>query len=122
MIGETLGAYRIVARLGTGGMGEVYLAQHTRIDRRAAIKVLLPELSHNQVVVDRFFAEARATSSIRHPGIVEILDCDIHPSGRAYIVMELLEGESLAARLTREPGFGRNVDRVLALGGEVADA
>ncbi len=122
MIGETLGSYRIVGRLGAGGMGEVYLAEHARIDRRAAIKVLLPELSHNQEVVDRFFAEARATSSIHHPGIVEVLDCDVHPSGRAYIVMELLEGESLAARLTREPGFGRNVDRVLALGGEVADA
>ena len=117
MIGETLGSYRIVGRLGAGGMGEVYLAEHARIDRRAAIKVLLPELSHNQEVVDRFFAEARATSSIHHPGIVEVLDCDVHPSGRAYIVMELLEGESLAARLTREPGFGRNVERVLALGG-----
>jgi len=95
MIGETLGSYRIVGRLGAGGMGEVYLAEHARIDRRAAIKVLLPELSHNQEVVDRFFAEARATSSIHHPGIVEVLDCDVHPSGRAYIVMELLEGENL---------------------------
>jgi serine/threonine-protein kinase len=122
MIGETLGSYRIVGRLGAGGMGEVYLAEHARIDRRAAIKVLLPELSHNQEVVDRFFAEARATSSIHHPGIVEVLDCDVHPSGRAYIVMELLEGESLAARLGREPGFGRNVDRVLGLAAEVADA
>jgi len=122
MIGETLGSYRIVGRLGAGGMGEVYLAEHARIDRRAAIKVLLPELSHNQEVVDRFFAEARATSSIHHPGIVEVLDCDVHPSGRAYIVMELLEGENLGARLGREPGFGRNVDRVLALAGEVTDA
>ncbi len=122
MIGETLGSYRIVGRLGAGGMGEVYLAEHTRIDRRAAIKVLLPELSHNQEVIDRFFAEARSTSSIHHPGIVEVLDCDVHPSGRAYIVMELLEGDSLQARLTREPGFGRNVDRTLALSGEVADA
>ncbi len=122
MIGETLGSYRIVGRLGAGGMGEVYLAEHARIDRRAAIKVLLPELSHNQEVIDRFFAEARSTSSIHHPGIVEVLDCDVHPSGRAYIVMELLEGDSLQARLTREPGFGRNVDRTLALSGEVADA
>src|SRR6266700_1411933 len=122
MIGETLGAYRIVDRLGTGGMGEVYLAQHTRIDRRTAIKVLLPELSHNQVVVDRFFAEARATSSIRHPGIVEILDCDVHPSGRAYIVMDLLEGESLAGRLGRDPAFGRRLDLVFGVTQEVADA
>src|ERR1051325_4035392 len=115
MIGETLGAYKIVDRLGTGGMGEVHLGPHTAIDRRAAIKVLLPELSHNQVVVDRFFAEARATSSIRHPGIVEILDCDVHPSGRAYIVMELLQGESLAGRIGRDPGLGRQLDLVFAV-------
>ena len=61
MIGQTLGSYRIVDRLGAGGMGEVYLAQQTRIDRRAAIKVLLPELSSNAEVVERFFSEARAT-------------------------------------------------------------
>ncbi len=122
MIGETLGSYRIVGRLGAGGMGEVYQAEHTRIDRRVAIKVLLPELSHNQEVVDRFFAEARSTASIRHPGIVQVMDCDVHASGRAYIVMELLEGESLQARLSREPGFGRNVERTLSLSSEVADA
>ncbi len=122
MIGETLGSYRIVGRVGTGGMGEVYLAQHTRIDRRAAIKVLLPELSHNQEVVDRFFAEARATSSIHHAGIVEVLDCDVHPSGRAYIVMELLEGESLAGRLARDPAFGHDIGRVLDVTAAVADA
>src|SRR3954468_10027689 len=122
MIGETLGSYRIVSRLGAGGMGEVYLAEHTRIERRAAIKVLLPQLSSNQEVVERFFSEARATSSIRHRGIVEVLDCDVHPSGRAYIVMELLEGESLGGRLARDPDFGRDVDRVLAVTGAVADA
>ncbi|HVV51854.1 MAG TPA: protein kinase, partial [Polyangia bacterium] len=122
MIGETLGAYKVVSRLGAGGMGEVYLAQHTRIDRRAAIKVLLPELSSNQEVVDRFFSEARATSTIHHRGIVEVLDCDVHPSGRAYIVMELLEGESLAGRLARDKTFGRDLDRVLAVTGAIADA
>src|SRR2546430_2295406 len=115
MIGEILGSYRNMDRLGTRGIGEGYPAQHTRIAPRAAIKVLLPELSHNQVVVDRFFAEARATSSIRHPGIVEILDCDVHASGRAYIVMELLEGESLAGRLGRDAGFGRRLDLVFAV-------
>src|SRR6266478_8606026 len=113
MIGETLGSYTIIGRLGAGGMGEVYLAEHTRIERRAAIKVLLPELSSNKEVVERFFAEARATSSIRHRGIVEVLDCDVHGSGRAYIVMELLEGESLAARLERDSDFGDDVDRAL---------
>jgi serine/threonine-protein kinase len=66
MIGETLGGYTIVGRIGAGGMGEVHLAEHTRIERRATIKVLLPERSGNHEVVERFFAEARATSSIRH--------------------------------------------------------
>ena len=122
MIGETLGAYKVVSRLGAGGMGEVYLAHHTRIDRRAAIKVLLPELSSNQEIIDRFFSEARATSSIHHRGIVEVLDCDVHPSGRAYIVMELLEGDSLAGRLTRDRTFGRDLNRLLAVTGAIADA
>jgi eukaryotic-like serine/threonine-protein kinase len=122
MIGETLGSYSVVSKLGAGGMGEVYLAQHTRIDRRAAIKVLLPGLSSNQEVVDRFFSEARSTSSIRHKGIVEVLDCDVHPSGRAYIVMELLEGDSLAGRLAKEPQFGRDLPRVLHVTAAVADA
>jgi serine/threonine-protein kinase len=123
MIGETLGSYTIIGRLGAGGMGEVYLAEHTRIERRAAIKVLLPELSSNHEVVERFFAEARATSSIRHHGIVEVLDCDVHRgSGRAYIVMELLEGESLAGRLERDPDFGKDIDRALTVTGAVAEA
>ncbi|MEA2699030.1 MAG: eukaryotic-like serine/threonine-protein kinase [Myxococcales bacterium] len=123
MIGETLGSYTIIGRLGAGGMGEVYLAEHPRIERRAAIKVLLPELSGNREVVERFFAEARATSSIRHHGIVEVLDCDVHRgSGRAYIVMELLEGESLAGRLERDSDFGKDVDRALTVTGAIADA
>ena len=58
-------------------MGRVYLAQHHRIERRAAIKVLLPERSGQADVLQRFFTEARATSSIRHPGIVEVFDCDV---------------------------------------------
>ena len=103
-------------------MGEVFLAQHSRIDRRAAIKVLLPEFSSNVEVVERFFAEARATSTIRHRGIVEVLDCDVHPNGRAFIVMELLEGESLAARLSRDADFGRDRERAFAIAGDIADA
>jgi eukaryotic-like serine/threonine-protein kinase len=101
MVGQTLGGYRIVAQLGQGGMGAVYLAEHQRIDRKAAVKVLLPQFSQDAGVVSRFFTEARATSKIRHPGIVEIFDCDVQADGRAYIIMEYLEGESLAARLAR---------------------
>jgi len=106
MVGERFGAFKAVARLGYGGMGEVFLAEHQRIDRRAAIKVLMPERTRDADAVRRLFVEARATSLIRHPGIVEIYDCDVHRNGRAYIVMEYLEGENLGQRL----------DRVIALG------
>jgi len=98
--GQQIGGYTVLHRLGRGGMGEVYLAQHRRVARRAAIKVLVPELSQNAVVLERFFNEARAASLIRHPGIVEILDCDLH-LGQAYIVMEFLEGESFGGYLYR---------------------
>jgi len=83
-------------------MGTVYLAQHMMIGRRAAIKVLLPELSHSQEALGRFFNEARATAMIKHPGLVDIFDFGYLPDGSAYIVMEYLEGESLSARLQRE--------------------
>src|SRR5260221_11603057 len=80
-------------------MGVVYVAQHTLIGRRVAIKVLLPEMSVNQDMVNRFFNEARATALIKHPGLVDIFDFGYHSSGCAYIAMELLEGESLKDRL-----------------------
>ena len=86
-------------------MGQVYLAEHQRIARRVAVKVLLPELSANESVIERFFTEARATSLIRHPGIVEVLDCDVLDN-QAYIVMEFLEGESLAGYLARVGSLG----------------
>ena len=103
MIGSTVGSYRILDKLGEGGMGAVYLAEHTLIGRRAAVKVLLPELSNNQEIVNRFFNEARSTAQIKHPGLIDIYDFGYHTTGSAFIVMEYLEGESLASRLRREP-------------------
>lgn len=101
MVGETFGNYEVVATLGRGGVGVVYLAQHQTIARRAAIKVLAPELSKDRDVVKRFFLEALAMSLIQHPGNVEVFDYDVESNGRAYIVMEYLEGETLAACLER---------------------
>jgi len=101
VLGERFGSFRALSRLGEGSMGEVYLAEHQRIARRAAIKVLSPERTRDADAVRRLFVEARATSMIRHPGIIEIYDCDVHRNGRAYIVMEYLEGETLAKRLER---------------------
>jgi tRNA A-37 threonylcarbamoyl transferase component Bud32 len=99
-----LGTYRIVKKLGEGGMGAVYLAEHALLGRRAAVKVLQPALSANQDIVQRFFNEARAATAIADPGIVQIFDFGYHTDGSAYIVMEFLEGEALDARLKR---FGR---------------
>ncbi len=101
MLGQTLGSYTLERELGRGGMGAVYTAVHTLLGRRAAVKVLLAELSRNQDLVQRFFNEARAATAIKHPSIVEIYDFGWAPDGSAFIVMELMEGESLATRLAR---------------------
>jgi serine/threonine protein kinase len=120
MIGATVGSYRIVSALGKGAMGEVFLAEHQHIARRAAIKVLIPQLTQYYEVVHRFFVEARAMSMIQHPGIVEVFDCAVHTDGRAYIVMEYLEGETLAAALLREERLPWQ--RATAIAREIAEA
>jgi serine/threonine-protein kinase len=104
MIGGTLGSYRVIKELGRGGMGAVYLAEHTLIGKKVAAKILLPQLSRDPEIVNRFFNEARAATQIRHPGIVEIFDFGQHESGCAYLVMEYLEGETLSMKLQREGG------------------
>jgi tRNA A-37 threonylcarbamoyl transferase component Bud32 len=101
LAGSVVGSYRITDRLGQGGMGAVFRARHELIGKPAAIKVLRPELSRSSEIVDRLFKEARAASAIHHPGIVEVFDFGYHADGRAYLVMELLDGEPLAARLAR---------------------
>ena len=86
-------------------MGEVWLAEHALLGRRAAIKVLRPSLSANAEMVTRFFNEARAAAVIADPGIVQIFDFGHHTDGSAYLVMELLDGESLDKRLSRVGRF-----------------
>ena len=122
--GDTLGPYTIVRRLGAGAMGEVYQGRHRHMGRDAAIKVLRAELTEDADVVNRFFTEARATAAVRHPGIVEIFDCDLHRSGRAFIVMEYLAGEDLAQRLARAGSFGGAGDwpALRAVGRQLASA
>jgi eukaryotic-like serine/threonine-protein kinase len=119
MLGEVIANYEVLSKLGEGGMGAVYLAKHRLIGRRAAIKVLLPELSANEEMVNRFFNEARSTAAIKHVGLIDVFDYGIH-NGAAYIVMEFLEGESLAAFLKREPHPA--FDFVAAIGRQVASA
>ena len=101
MLGAVIGNYQIVQKLGEGGMGVVYLGQHTLLGRRAAIKVLLPALSARPDIVNRFFNEARAVTSISDPGIVQVFDFGDHNDGSACIVREYLEGETLDRRIGR---------------------
>jgi eukaryotic-like serine/threonine-protein kinase len=122
VLGEIVGSYKLVRKLGEGGMGEVYLAEHKYIARRTAIKFLLPELTSSAEVVERFFAEARATSAIDHPGIVQVIDCDVHRDGRAYIVMELLRGESLRDYLARAGTLTGDEPGVLGIFRDIAAA
>ena len=120
MIGETIGSYTVLSEIGRGGMGVVFLAQHKHLGRKAAIKLLLGEYNEHPQILARFFDEARATSAIDHPGIVQIHDCDVHSNGRAYIVMEFLEGETLHQRLTRVGPFA--ISDMAAFAIQIADA
>jgi len=101
VIGERYGNYQAIALLGEGGMGAVYLAEHPGIGRKVAIKVLRSELDHDPQLLTRFLNEARAANAIRHPNIIEVLDSGTTEKGASYLVMELLEGESLSARIRR---------------------
>jgi serine/threonine-protein kinase len=101
-----VGAYRVLHQIGAGGMGAVFLAEHVALGRRAALKVLHPEYSMRGDIVARFFNEARAATAINDPGIVQIFDFGVHSDGRAYIVMELLDGEALDRRLEQRGTLG----------------
>ena len=102
-VGRELAGYVIKRKLAEGGMGVVYLGEHAKIGRKSAIKVLKLEFCSNAEVVERFAQEARAVNEIKHDNIVDIYDFGTDSEGRAFFVMELLEGESLGERLARGP-------------------
>ena len=118
MIGNTLSHYKIISKLGQGGMGEVYLAEDSRLDRKVAIKVLPERLSERADLRERFEREARAVSSLNHPHI-----CTLHDIGEQdgihFLVMEHLEGETLASRL--EKG-ALSLEQTLEYAIQIADA
>jgi serine/threonine protein kinase len=100
-IGDDIGGYVVDGEIGTGGMGVVYSAVHPVIGKRAAIKVLRAELSDDPEAVGRFVREAKVVNQIHHPNIVDIFALDQLPGGQHYMVMDLLEGETLRVRLRR---------------------
>jgi len=96
--------YRLAERIGGGGMGDVYRAEHVITGRSAAIKFLHPELAQNSEIAQRFFQEAQAVNRIRHPNVVDVLDAGVGELG-PYIVMEFLDGDSVGAALARSGRF-----------------
>ena len=128
--GARLGAYEVVAQLGAGGMGEVYRARDTRLDRDVAIKVLPPVLAMDEAARARFEREAKAIAALSHPNILAVYDVGrLRPEGAsasqgsdvAYVVMELLEGETLRQRLNQSPGASAMpIRKVTQIGIEIA--
>src|SRR6185503_17298050 len=102
MIGETVTHYRVIEKVGEGGMGVVYRAEDTRLGRQVAVKFLSAQLSHDSVALERFQREARAASSLNHPHICALYDIGRH-NDVPFLVMELLDGSTLRRRINNAP-------------------
>jgi formylglycine-generating enzyme required for sulfatase activity/dienelactone hydrolase len=118
MIGQTLSHYKILSKLGEGGMGEVYLAEDTRLDRQVALKVLPPEMASDPERLERFEREAKAVAALNHPNIVTIFSVE-QAGDLQFIAMELVQGRTLTREISEG---GMSPDRLLELAVPIADA
>ncbi len=121
MEGQRIGNYRIVRKIGQGGMGSVWEAKHEQLHRKAAIKLLRRELTTDPQVEIRFFNEAKAASRVDHPSIVKIDEFGHLPDGTAYIIMEFLSGDPLSVRL-RNLGGKLQIPDTLRISRQIASA